>query len=269
MKLTKKLTLFSLASATMILFQNCKNTNFIQVQNETQSSITQDGVIQLPVELDTPKTLDPVDQPITQTPNSPDSVPTPTTQNPPTPIPDQAPVAQNPPTPIQNPTPVAQSKLGDCGTMYSTTIDGGEGSDSYFGLLVAGRQTIPTLIVRPGDGKDIADITMQQGSDAYKNFALQFSNSEPLYIGIFRADNAQIEMGFKCSQFITTTSSVAAGKTYSYNGCNLDTDLISAKLAPGQSMLFRAGAFSKSDIENGAAVVRNFSACVRVQRALN
>ncbi len=267
MKLTKKLTLFSLASATMILFQNCKNTNFIQVQDEAHSSITQDTVIQLPIELDTPKALAPVEQPITQIPNPPDSVPTPTIQNPPTQVPDQAPVAQNQPTP--SPVPVAQSKLGDCGTTYSTTIDGGQGSDSYFGLLVAGRQTIPTLIVRPGDGKDSADITMQQGSDAYKNFALQFSNSEPLYIGIFRADNAHIEMGFKCSQFITTTSSVAAGKTYSYNGCSLDTDLISAKLAPGQSMLFRAGAFSKSDIDNGAAIVRNFSACVRVQRAVN
>ncbi len=264
MTLTKKLTLFSLATATMILFQNCKNANFIQIQDEAQSAAANDPIIQLPTELVTPVTLNPAVPPVTQTP----AVQTPpVTQTPVT----QTPVTQNPPTPIPVPVPapVAQSKLGDCGTTFSTTIDGGQGADNYFGLLVAGRQTIPTLIVRPGDGKDAADITMQQGTDAYKNFALQFSNSELLYIGIFRADNAKIDLGFKCGQFVTTTSSVAAGRTYTYNGCSLDTDLISAQLAPGESILFRAGAFSKSDIDNGAAVVRNFSACVRVQRALN
>lgn len=254
MKLTKKLTVPIFSILIFAALQSCKNANFIQVQDESQSANTQDASIELPTELETPATVDPVIRPpVTQTPATPDPIPTPVTQSPPTP----------------SPLPEAQSKLGDCGTIYSTTIDGGQGSDSYFGLLVAGRQTIPTLIVRPGDGKDHADITMQQGSDAYKNFALQFSNSELLYIGIFRADNAHIEMGFKCSQFITTTSSVAAGKTYSYNGCTLDTDLISEKLVPGQSMLFRAGAFSKSDIDNGAPAVRNFSTCVRIQRALN
>lgn len=263
MTLTKKLTLSILAFSTMIMFQNCKNANFIQVQDETESASIDDGQIQEPKEIDPPVVVDPVQQPVVQTPAQPAPIPTPVTQNPPTPPAVPAPV------PVPVPAPVAQSKLGDCRTVYSTTIDGGQGSDSYFGLLVAGRQTIPTLIIRPGDGKDAADITMQQGSDAYKNFALQFSNSELLYIGIFRADNAHIEAGFKCGQFITTTSSVAAGRTYTYNGCSLDTDLISAKLAPGESMLFRAGAFSKTDIDSGAAVVRNFSACVRVQRALN